>query len=120
MNKATIRITQGDILDLMLKKDPRSKESIATELGVHPKYLSKLIRMERLPSNMIEKTCHVLGYDTSVYSTGELLDAVLQMRADNELRDANSRVSDLRIKALEAQIEMLRAENLILKKPNSN
>jgi hypothetical protein len=122
-----ITITQGDVLGLLISKDPRTTPEIAAAMGYHHKTLPSLIRMNKLPSNAIERACRTFNVSPEVFDIGDLIATVQDIIRDNTLRDARARVeqahNDLlraQVSALEARVKSLSEENLILKKPTSN
>lgn len=122
-----ITITQGDVLGLLISKDPRATPEIAAAMGYHPKTLPSLIRMNRLPINAIERACETFNVSPEVFDIGDLINTVQDIIHDNKLRDARAKVEQAhndmlraQVSALEGRVRSLSEENLILKKPTRN
>ncbi|MCA0236313.1 MAG: hypothetical protein LCH81_08005 [Bacteroidetes bacterium] len=66
-------IKEGEKLMLLVKRDPRSNDEIATALGLDKSYLPKLYKMERLPRKPLQKAMAVFqvsaGYFTENVET---------------------------------------------------
>lgn len=97
-----IRLTQGEILKILVERDARSAEEVADAMGFHRTYLSKLYKLDKLPAKALRKAVRALGVSEGAFQISATAATI-----GDELEAEKRR--------LELDNERLRQENLQLK-----
>lgn len=75
-------LNQGEILLILVKRDGRPIEDVASDMGYHKSYLPKLYKMDKLPRKAYNKALAVFHEATQYFTeSGENIDRVEEPRA---------------------------------------
>lgn len=66
-----LSIKEGEKLMLLVKRDPRSTEEIASALGLDKSYLPKLYKMDKLPRKPLQKAMAVFEVSAAYFTENE-------------------------------------------------
>ena len=128
-----IQIHQGDVLLLLSRKDRRSVQQIADEMGIGRTYLSRLFNLTTLPNQIISAACDTFNVTPDVFDVGRLISKVDEALTTSETMqtelnlqkqlyalkeqacNAQIKEAHARITALDEKVNRLESENKILR-----